>query len=81
MFSFFKRNKTDKLRIFDFFNQTIVTDIHSHLLPGIDDGSPDIETSLMLIGEFQELGFQKLITTPHIRMECTQTHRVSLEAN
>ncbi|MDI9862192.1 tyrosine-protein phosphatase [Flectobacillus roseus] len=69
MFSFFKRNKTDKLRIFDFFNQTIVTDIHSHLLPGIDDGSPDMETSLMLIGEFQELGFQKLITTPHIRME------------
>src|SRR6185503_7839914 len=42
------------------------TDIHSHLLPGIDDGSPDIETSLNLIHGLSELGFKKLITTPHV---------------
>jgi len=47
----------------------VVVDIHSHLLPGIDDGSPDIDTSLFLIEELQNLGFNKLITTPHIRME------------
>lgn len=41
-------------------------DIHSHLLPGIDDGSPDMETSIMLIKGMKELGFKKLITTPHI---------------
>lgn len=41
-------------------------DMHSHLLPGIDDGSPDIETSLRLIKGMRELGFKKLITTPHI---------------
>ncbi len=41
-------------------------DMHSHLLPGIDDGSPDIETSLTLIKGMIELGYTKLITTPHI---------------
>lgn len=41
-------------------------DMHSHLLPGIDDGSPDIETSLQLVQGLSELGFRKLITTPHI---------------
>lgn len=44
----------------------IGTDIHSHLIPGIDDGSPDTDTSLELIRGMQELGFKKLITTPHI---------------
>lgn len=41
-------------------------DMHSHLLPGIDDGSPDIDTSIMLIRSMKELGYKKLITTPHI---------------
>jgi tyrosine-protein phosphatase YwqE len=41
-------------------------DMHSHLLPGIDDGSPDMETSLQLIRGMTELGFTKLITTPHV---------------
>jgi protein-tyrosine phosphatase len=41
-------------------------DTHSHLLPGIDDGSPDIDTSLELIRGMVKLGYKKLITTPHI---------------
>ena len=41
-------------------------DMHSHLLPGIDDGSPDTETSHRLIRGLVDLGYQKLITTPHI---------------
>ncbi|MEO7983379.1 MAG: CpsB/CapC family capsule biosynthesis tyrosine phosphatase [Bacteroidota bacterium] len=41
-------------------------DMHSHLLPGIDDGSPDIATSLKLIKGMMELGYTKLVTTPHI---------------
>jgi protein-tyrosine phosphatase len=44
-------------------------DMHSHLLPGIDDGSPDMETSIGLIRGFQRLGFKKIITTPHILWE------------
>lgn len=40
--------------------------MHSHLLPGIDDGSPDMETSIRLIQGLYDLGYRKLITTPHI---------------
>ncbi len=39
--------------------------MHSHLLPGIDDGSPDLATTIDLIRCMQGLGFTKLITTPH----------------
>lgn len=42
------------------------TDMHSHLLPGIDDGSPDMETSLRLVKGMHGLGYRKLVTTPHI---------------
>lgn len=41
-------------------------DMHSHLLPGIDDGSPDLAASIELIKGFHGLGYKKLITTPHI---------------
>jgi len=41
-------------------------DMHSHLIPGIDDGSPDLESSIALIEGFVQLGYRKLITTPHI---------------
>lgn len=44
-------------------------DMHSHLLPGIDDGAPDITTSLELIRGLEKLGYKKLITTPHILWE------------
>lgn len=41
-------------------------DMHSHLIPGIDDGSPDMETTISLIKEFKAMGYSKIITTPHI---------------
>jgi len=44
----------------------VTTDIHSHILPGIDDGSPDIETSIQLIQGLYDLGIRKTIATPHI---------------
>ena len=44
-------------------------DMHSHLIPGIDDGAPDIATSLELIRGLQKCGYKKLITTPHIFWE------------
>jgi len=44
----------------------IVTDMHSHLLPGIDDGSPDAETSIELMQGLIDMGYQKFIATPHI---------------
>lgn len=42
------------------------TDLHSHLLPGIDDGVQTIHESLEVIKGFKNLGYKKLITTPHI---------------
>ncbi|MGN6398999.1 MAG: CpsB/CapC family capsule biosynthesis tyrosine phosphatase, partial [Flavisolibacter sp.] len=45
------------------------TDMHSHLVPGIDDGSPDTATSLELIKGFAALGYKKIVTTPHIFWE------------
>lgn len=41
-------------------------DIHSHLLPGIDDGAASIEDTMNLINGLEEIGFKKFITTPHI---------------
>jgi len=43
--------------------------VHSHLIPGIDDGSPDLETSVRLIRGMIELGYKKIITTPHINAD------------
>lgn len=45
------------------------TDMHSHLIPGIDDGAKDVTTSLQLIKGFIELGYKKIITTPHVLWE------------
>ena len=48
-------------------NQTpLLVDIHSHLLPGLDDGVQSFEESEAIILEFQKLGYKKLITTPHV---------------
>jgi tyrosine-protein phosphatase YwqE len=44
-------------------------DMHSHFIPGIDDGSPDLETSIRLIRGLVELGYKKIITTPHINAD------------
>jgi protein-tyrosine phosphatase len=62
MFNIFKKKQviTGPIRF------PVTTDIHSHILPGIDDGSPDIETSLQLIKGMYDLGIRKCIATPHI---------------
>jgi len=45
------------------------TDMHSHLVPGVDDGAKSLEESIFLIENLIELGYKKLITTPHIYPE------------
>jgi len=54
-------------------------DLHSHLIPGIDDGAKDLETSLLLIKELKALGYKKLITTPHISDMFPNSSRTILE--
>ena len=41
-------------------------DFHNHILPGIDDGSPDLETSLRLLRGLKHLGFDSVKASPHI---------------
>lgn len=41
-------------------------DIHSHLLPGIDDGAKNLDDSLRLIKALQGFGAKQFVTTPHI---------------
>ena len=45
---------------------SIITDIHSHLIPGIDDGVKSMDESIAMIKCYIDLGYTKLITTPHI---------------
>ncbi|MEX1000557.1 MAG: CpsB/CapC family capsule biosynthesis tyrosine phosphatase [Crocinitomicaceae bacterium] len=56
--------KSPQLEPFDF--SILKTDLHSHLIPGIDDGSKSIEESIALLREFSDLGYKKVITTPHV---------------
>ena len=41
-------------------------DVHSHFIPGIDDGAPTLEASMELLHAMRELGFTKVVTTPHV---------------
>lgn len=42
-----------------------MTDIHSHILFGVDDGSSSIEESIELLKKMSSVGFNKVILTPH----------------
>lgn len=44
-------------------------DMHSHLIPGIDDGSQSVESSLRMMDGLMAMGFDRFITTPHIMTE------------
>ena len=44
-------------------------DFHTHILPGIDDGSPDVETSVRMIRALQAQGVEKIVLTPHYYAE------------
>lgn len=63
MLNFFRNKKSGSTL---YSKLPVSTDMHSHILPGIDDGSPDIETSLQLIRGLVDSGITKFIATPHI---------------
>lgn len=72
MSSIFRRifgtNKKNKL----FFN----TDIHSHICPGIDDGSRNLANSVEMVGKMYNLGIKRMFVTPHVADETfPNTHK------
>ncbi len=54
-----KKHNTDTTLFYD-------TEVHCHILPGIDDGSPDVETSVALVQQLKNWGIQRIITTSHV---------------
>lgn len=61
MLGFFKKKEVPSQLFFS-------TDIHCHIIPGIDDGSPDVGTSVELIERMQGWGINRIIASPHVTM-------------
>jgi protein-tyrosine phosphatase len=59
VFNWFKRRAVSN-------TSPLLVDMHSHLLPGLDDGVKTMDEALHVISYFKELGYMKLVTTPHI---------------
>lgn len=60
MFSLFKSQP----RLVELIPENYI-DIHSHILPGIDDGSSNLEETIYLLENMKEMGFKQCIPTPH----------------
>jgi protein-tyrosine phosphatase len=65
-----------------------LVDLHSHILPGLDDGSPEIESSLAMLRGLAALGFDTVCATPHQKTgqflpsleACQEAHTHTLSA-
>jgi len=75
LFSFFTPKKILKDLIPDNF-----VDIHSHLLPGIDDGSKSFDNTLSLVSSLKEIGFSQFTATPHVIKHVWENTRESIES-
>ncbi|MEO6852031.1 MAG: CpsB/CapC family capsule biosynthesis tyrosine phosphatase, partial [Mucilaginibacter sp.] len=64
MFNFFKKKEVKAPINLNY--SSIAVDMHSHVLPGIDDGAKNPEESIVLIKKMMSLGIRKIIATPHI---------------
>ncbi|NHA06582.1 capsular biosynthesis protein [Mucilaginibacter sp. HC2] len=67
MFGLFKKKPEKRHAHFNY--DSIMVDMHSHVLPGIDDGAKTPEDSIILIRKMMELGIKKIIATPHIMVD------------
>lgn len=56
----------------------IGTDMHSHLVPGIDDGAQTVEDSITLIRQLMAMGYRQIITTPHIKFDHYPNNRTTI---
>ncbi|EON79129.1 Capsular polysaccharide synthesis enzyme Cap8C [Lunatimonas lonarensis] len=65
--SLFKKKKTKEDLHLDL--SWMKVDMHSHLIPGIDDGAQTMEDAIGLVRRLSDLGLEKLIVTPHIMSE------------
>lgn len=75
MFNLFR--KAQKEPSFNF--SAIGVDMHSHILPGIDDGAATLQESIALVRKLKDLGFHKLIATPHIMADLYPNTKAIIE--
>lgn len=66
----FKRKKKEVATEPGLWNVRI--DIHSHFIPGIDDGAQSVQDSLAMIREFKKFGYTHLYATPHVMWDSYQ---------
>lgn len=71
---FYSKHGINSAEAFSF----MATDMHAHLLPGLDDGSPDIETSIHYIQTLHRFGLKNFICTPHIFGDMYRNDRQSV---
>ncbi len=48
-------------------DSTSLADLHSHLVPGVDDGARSLEDTLESVDRMVEQGIRRILTTPHLR--------------
>ena len=53
-------------------------DVHSHIVPGVDDGSSTLEESLKLIERLVDMGYRGAVVTPHIHSDIYRNNRLTL---
>lgn len=74
MFNWFRKNKAQDLPL-------LTTDIHSHLLPGLDDGVATLEDAEQIIRNFKHFGYQHIVTTPHVMSDAYRNTREGILAS
>lgn len=57
----------------------IHTDVHAHFLPGVDDGAKDLQTSIALLSGMMQMGYEKFIVTPHIKLRSFPNQAMQLK--
>ena len=75
LFNFLKRTK----RLSDLSSPYADTDIHAHLLPGVDDGAPDRDAALQILRYMESMGTKRMFCTPHVMASLKQNRRMFLE--
>lgn len=71
MFNFLRKPKKH-------FELPLLVDIHSHLLPGLDDGVKSIQETIYILKILKKLGYKKVITTPHVMQDHYPNSRLDI---
>lgn len=69
MFGFFKKKNETTIQQDSRNWSFLATDMHSHFIPGIDDGPATMPESIALLKLVEQAGYSRIVTTPHISLD------------